>query len=354
MSEPVPEPALELLPSRQFVSWMAELDISVLFTTYQAGKLFLLGSRDRERLSVFQRSFKRCMGLCAGPRRLFISTIDQVWRLENFIEEGSALGDHDALYVPRMSWVTGDLDIHDMALDSTGQLLFVNTLFSCIATLSEEFSFAPLWKPPFISRVAAEDRCHLNGLAMRDGKPAYATAVADTDVADAWREHRNRGGVVIDISENMVVAHGLSMPHSPRWHGGRLWILNSGLGEFGYVEPESGRFVPVAFCPGFLRGLTFVDNFAIVCTSRPRHDRTFAGLALADRLAHFRTEARCGLHIIDLVRGDVVHWLRLDGAVEELYDVAAIKGIRRPAALGFQTDEIRRTLRVDNAYLGLR
>ena len=134
--------------------------------------------------------------------------------------------------MPQVGYTTGDLDIHDVAVDAAGRPVFVATLFGCLATTSETHSFTPLWRPPFISKLAAEDRCHLNGLAMRDGAPAYVRAVAATDVADGWREHRRDGGVVIDVATNEIVCRGLSMPHSPRLHDGTLYVLNSGTGLF--------------------------------------------------------------------------------------------------------------------------
>src|SRR5690606_29974768 len=125
-------------------------------------------------------------------------------------------------------------------------------LFGCLATTSETHSFVPLWKPPFASRLAAEDRCHLNGLALKDGRPKYVTAVSQSDVADGWRDQRTRGGCVVDVESNEIIATGLSMPHSPRWYRDRLWLLNSGTGFLGTLDTGSGRFEEVAFCPGYL------------------------------------------------------------------------------------------------------
>ena len=248
-----------------------------------------------------------------------------------------------------MSWVTGDLDVHDIALAPDGRPVFVNTLFSCLATVSDTNSFAPVWKPPFITRLAAEDRCHLNGLAMENGRPRYVTLVGRSDVADGWREHRRDGGAVFDVVSGEVVVGGLSMPHSPRLHQGNLWLLNAGTGEVGRVDIAAGHFEPVAFCPGYARGLTFAGDFAFVGISMPRDNRTFTGLALDDELARRGAEPRCAILVIDLRTGDTVHWLRFTGVVKELYDVAVLSGIRRPAAIGFKSDEIRRVITVGEA-----
>lgn len=346
---PPHEPTFELTTSRQFPNFLAEHKLGVAFTTYQAGKVFLLGLQPDGRISVFERTLERCMGMVAGPGTLHIATLYQIWRFRNALDAGVLHEGHDALYAPRMSWVTGDLDVHDLGLLPDGRPAFANTLFSCVATVSESDSFVPLWKPRFISKLAAEDRCHLNGLAMEGGKPRYVTVVGKSDVADGWREHRAGGGCVIDADSSEVVAGGLSMPHSPRVHKGQLRLHNSGSGEFGRVDLAAGRFEPVAFCPGYLRGLTFVGDFALVGLSQSRDNRTFSGLALDDALTTRDAEARCGLMVIDLSSGDAVHWVRLSGVVRELYDVVLLPGVTRPSAIGFKADSIRRVITIGEA-----
>ncbi len=336
---------LEISASRQFPAWLAEHKVSFAFTTYQAGKLFLVGVKEEARLSLFERTFSRCMGLWGDGETLWMSSLYQLWRFDNALQPGQAHRGYDRLYVPQVGYTTGDLDIHDVAVSSAGEVMFVNTLFGCLAKLSDSHSFTPVWKPPFISRLAAEDRCHLNGLAMDGGEPRYMTAVSQSDVVDGWRDRRRDGGCVIEVPGGEVVATGLSMPHSPRMHRDKLWVLDSGTGHFGWVDTKAGTFETVAFCPGYMRGLCFVEDFAVVGLSKPR-DNTFAGLALHDNLAAQETEPWCGLLVIDLRTGDIVHWLRLEGVVTELYDVVALPGVIRPMALGFRTDEIRRTITV--------
>lgn len=342
-----PAPALEISTSRQFTAWLAEVGASLAFTTYQAGKLFFIGAKADGKLWVHERSFERCMGLATSGNGLLLASLWQLWRFENVLPAGQTGSDGaDRLFVPKVAWVTGDLDIHDVAFDADGRPIFVNTLFSCLATVSETASFVPLWKPPFVSKLAAEDRCHMNGLAMRDGKPAFVTAVGKTDVADAWREHRNGGGIVVDVDSGEIAATGLSMPHSPRLHNGRLWLLNSGTGEFGSIDLATGKFEPLTFLPGYGRGMAFHGRYAVVGLSRSRGNRTFSGLALDDALAARGAEPRCGLFVIDLQSGDIVHWLRIEGVAQELYDVAVLPGTRMPAAIGIKSDEIRRVISV--------
>jgi len=337
-------PPLDVSASRQFTSWLGEQRLSLAFTTYQAGMLFLVGTQAGGKLSMFRRTLPRCMGMTVNGNSLFVSSLYQVWRFENILERGKTHNGFDRIYVPQASYVTGDVDIHDMAVGTKGRLIFINTLFGCLAALSETHSFLPLWMPPFVTKLAAEDRCHLNGLAMRNGRPAYATAISEGDVPDGWRDHRRNGGCVIDIVKKEVVLRGLSMPHSPRWYRNRLFLHNSGTGEFGWLDLEARKFRPICFLPGYLRGLDFVGDFAVVGLSKPRRNREFNGLALQERMAEKKATARCAIAVVDLRSGDAVHWLRMDGAVEELYDVSVLPGCQRPMAIGFQTDEIRRVL----------
>lgn len=344
-SSPNP-PWLEVTSSRHFAAWLNEQQISLAFTAYQTGKLILLGRLPSGQLTVVERTFDRCMGLWASDQTLWLSSLYQLWHFENVLRPGEIHQGCDRLFVPKTGHTTGDLDVHDVALDTSGRVVFAATKFSCVATLDERYSFKPLWRPPFVSKFAAEDRCHLNGLATDDGCPRYVTAVAASDVVDGWRDHRGSGGIVMELPDGRVVTSGLSMPHSPRVYRGRLWLHDSGTGRFGSVDPANGTFQPLAFCPGYLRGLAFSGDYAVVGLSRPRYDKTFGGLALEQELQNRGAEPQCGLHVIDLRTGDTVHWVRLEGLVRELYDVAVLPGVVRPALFGFKTDEIQRTVSI--------
>ncbi|NEP47064.1 MAG: TIGR03032 family protein, partial [Okeania sp. SIO2H7] len=253
---------------------------------------------------------------------------------------------YDKLYVPRIGYTTGDLDLHDLAIDADGRIIFVSSLLNCLATVSDRHSCTPLWHPPFISKIVNEDRCHLNGLAMKEGKPAYVTTISKSDVVDGWRDKRRNGGCVIDLQSNEIILTGLSMPHSPRFYREKLWLLNSGTGFFGTVDLANGKFEPLTFCPGYLRGLAFWKDYAIVGLSKPR-GKTFSGLQLDEELLNKDVEPRCGLMVIDLNTGTIVDWLRFEGIITELYDVQVLPQVKRPMALGFQTDEISRILTLD-------
>ena len=344
------EEAFALTTSRHFPEWLASVQHSLAFTTYRAGKAFFIGVKPHSKLSVFERSFSRCMGMgvSENTRSLLISSEYQIHRLDNILPEGTLSADGmDATFAPHQSWVTGDLDVHDIGFGKDGKPVFINTLFNCIATVSDGYSFKPLWKPPFISRYAAEDRCHLNGMALEQGEPRYVTAVSRSDTADGWRDRRADGGVVLDVASGEVIVGGLSMPHSPRLHAGKLWLLNSGTGEFGFVDQGAGTFIPVAFVPGFARGLAFVAGHAVIGLSLPRENRTFSGLDLDAQLRKRDTEPRCGLAVINLETGDMTGWVRVEGVVRELYDVVALPGLQYPSAIGFRTNEVKHVLSID-------
>lgn len=332
MSEATNERArVELVGSRMFAAWLAGSRASLAFTTFELGKLFLIGVNPDGRLSIFTYPLPRCMGIGLGTGgTLWVSSLSQLWRFENYLEPGATKDHRDALYVPVTGHTTGDIDIHDIGEGAPGRPIFVATRYNCLATTSERGSFAPVWRPPFIDRLAAEDRCHMNGLAMREGRPAFVTCCASTNLADAWRGHRRDGGVVLDVATGEMVAGGLSMPHSPRWHRDRLWLLRSGTGEFGHVDLATGRFEPVCFLQGFARGITFVGDHAVIGVSRARENRDFGDLVLGERLARERAEATCGLAVVNLGTGDVEHRLELRSGVRELYDVAAIPGVVSP------------------------
>ncbi len=293
--------------SPDFAAWLHASGAALAVTTYQIGKMFLIGAPAPDRLSVTERTFQRRLGVTAVGSSLYLAGLNNILRFANVVPPGQSLEGHDAVYVPQIAWYTGDVFVHDVGVLPSGRPIFVNKLFSCLATVDEQTSFRPVWQPKFITALRPEDRCHLNGLAMQDGAPRYVTAVATTDTARAWREQRVGSGCVIDVLSDAVVASGLTMPHSPRLHDGKLYISNAGTGEVGEVELASGRFNPIAFCPGFVRGLGFVDNYLLVGLSLPRQHRDFSGLPLDDRLKETGQAPQCMIQVIDLKSGTAAH-----------------------------------------------
>lgn len=325
--------------SESFVAALQRLGSSLLVSTYQANKL-LVARAAGGGLSLLVRSFERPMGLAVAPGRLAVGTRNQVWEFRDapdIAPQVEPAGAHDACYLPRRSHMTGDIYGHEMAWISN-ELWIVNTRFSCLCTLAPEFSFVPRWRPPFISALAAEDRCHLNGLCEVDGRPRFVTALGATDAAGAWRAGKATGGVMIDVPSGETVTRGLSMPHSPRWHAGRLWVLESGTGRLLTLD-AGGRSETVAEVPGFARGLTFAEGYAFVGMSKIRPTSAMDGVPLAAR----RNELTCGVAVVNLASGRLDGLLDFHTAVEEVFDVQLLSGVRFPEVLGFQKDDLNHT-----------
>jgi uncharacterized protein (TIGR03032 family) len=327
--------------SRSLAGWLGQNRLSLAITSYQTGRIYLVGSDQQGRVSFFERIFERAMGVVGNAQRIYLGGLYQLWRFENILRPNEVIhGQFDKCYVPRNAQTIGDLDIHELGIRKDGRVVFVNTKYSCLAELSPTHSFKAIWKPKFISKLAPEDRCHLNGLAMVDGEPKYVTAVCKSDSVDGWRERRRDGGVVIDVQTDEIVCEGLSMPHSPRWHNGRLWLLNAGTGQLGWVDFEKKAFVPHAFVPGFARGLSIIGNVAAVGLSKPRNQR-FEGLQLDEELKKRDAEPWCGVQIVSLANGDVTNWIRFDGDITEIFDISFLPNVKHPMMIGLRTNEIR-------------
>ena len=343
--EPEKQAKIDINFSGGLAGFLSSQGLSFAFTSYQTGRLYLIGSELDGKLALHEAQYPQAMGVVGDQNRIYLGTLTQLVRMENVLQADQlANAKHDKVYVPRNMQTMGAIDFHEVGIRNNGSVVIVNTRFSCLCEPSLTHSFKPIWKPKFISKLAPEDRCHLNGLAMVDGAPKYVTAVCKSDVVDGWRDRRHDGGVIIDVETDKTVAEGLSMPHSPRWHKGKLWVLNSGTGELGWIDEsikdKTKRFTPAAFCPGFLRGLSFIGDYAFVTLSKPRYKR-FDGLALADKLEEKDADAWCGVQIVSLRTGDVAHWVRLDGAIAELFDVCVLPGVKNPITLGPNSKEIR-------------
>lgn len=331
-----------------FAAFLREQGIALALSSPHTDELLLLGHAPGGQLVVDVQGFRQPTGLAYGGGSLLVGTLGHLLRLENILQPGQRL---DGLYshclVPRTAHCTGRVDTHDVALGADGQALFIATRYNCLATTSPVHSFRPLWRPAFIGDLVAEDRCHLNGLALRDGQPAYVTAVSTSDHHDGWRDALADGGVVIDVRSGTVVCSGLSLPHSPRLHDdGRLWVLDSGRGRLGWIDtaaPPGEAFRPVAQLPGLARGLCLQGHWAIVGLSRPRHDIEpgpgHAGEPVLECFRPGRDAAWCGLQVIDLADGRCAHGFRLDGAAREVYDVAVLPGIGCARSVSPQDDD---------------
>lgn len=329
-------------------SLLNELGVSVIVSTYQAGKVVAVGVAQGE-LTLSYHNFERAMGLAVQSDGIAVGARAQIWFLKSAPDLARRIepaGSHDACFLTRSSHFTGEVQAHEMAwsnavshsgagkVQGRGELWFVNTAFSCLCTLDDRHSFVPRWKPPFISGLANEDRCHLNGMAMSDGKPKYVTALAETDTPQGWRPNKVTSGCLIDIASGQTVARGFAMPHSPRIHRSRVWLLHSGAGQLVEVDPAKSHVQTVTELPGYTRGLALYDRFAFVGLSKIRETSTFGGMPIAAR----RPELKCGVGVVDLTTGRLAAHLEFVTGIEEIFDVQVVSGVRCPALSGPYAD----------------
>jgi uncharacterized protein (TIGR03032 family) len=338
-----PPPAPERQPvdvhyehSQSLPALLEHLELSVLFSTYQAGRVVSVGSYRGELRLGFSR-FDQAMGLTRTASGIAVGSRDAIWSLPASREIAPSIkpeGEHDIAFLARSCHHSGPLMGHDLAW-ADGRLWLVNTLFNGLVTIEGHWSFVPQWQPPFISGWDVGDRCHLNGLAMaEDGSsPAYVTALGETDTENGWREHKTTGGCLIQVPSGEVVLRGLSMPHSPRLYQGQLYLLDSGHGALLRVDPLSGKRSTVASLPGFTRGLDCFAGYAFVGLSQIREKAIFGGLAIGER----QQEPKCGLAFVNLSSGSVDGLLWFHSGIEEVFAVAVLPGWRNPVVIGHDT-----------------
>jgi uncharacterized protein (TIGR03032 family) len=344
---------IQCLASAAFQDWIAQIGGSLSVSTYQAGKVAMIGWDGRQ-VTLLMRDFDKPLGLTAAGNRLVLATRNDLTIFTNasilahdFSEDQP--GRYDALYLPRATYHTGDLNTHDVAISAEG-IILTATRFCCLARLSFDFNFVPIWKPRFVTDLVPEDRCHLNGLALVERRPKYVTALGTTDAAGAWRENKATGGVVIDVTTDEIIARGLSMPHSPRWYDGRLWVLNSGTGELLLIDLQTGRQDAVCGLPGYLRGLCFVGPYAVIGLSRIREKHIFGGLPVQSRWDRLR----CGVAVVDIRTGQEGGFFEFTAGCEEIYDVEFLPGLTRPMILNLDKPAARQAISNPESSFWLR
>lgn len=319
--------------SSQFPRILDHLNASILVTTYQAGKLLIIGVEDGE-LKISFLDYEQPMGLAVSPSRIAIGTRRQIHFLVPAHETQGNQSQYDGCFVPRSTLYTGNIHGHDLGWGTAG-LWVVNTLFSSLCTLHEDYSFVPQWMPPFITELADQDRCHLNGMALKAGAPRFVSAMSETDTAAGWRPHKATSGVIMEVPSGQVVCRDLSMPHSPRIYDNRLWVLDSGHGALTQVDTGTGKCTPVETMPGYTRGLSFCGQFAFVGLSKIRETSVFGGVPIAEN----RDELRCGVGVVDMMSGHTVATFQFHSGVNEIFAVETLVGFKNPLVAGASVDQ---------------
>jgi uncharacterized protein (TIGR03032 family) len=303
--------------------------LSVLISTYQTGHLVVVAARQGRLVLTFHQ-FERAMGIAVKPGAIAVCTRKEVWFAREAPDIGAKLaprGQHDACYLARTAHFTGDIQAHECAWVGN-EFWVVNTLFSCLTALHPVYSFAPRWRPPFISALRPEDRCHLNGMAVVDGRPRYVTALSQTDAPEGWRPVKASDGCLIELPGGRIVVRGLSLPHSPRVHENQVFFLHSGYGQLSLADPATGQVDPVVDLPGVARGLALHGGYAFVGLSKARP--TLEGVPIVAQ----RDRLQCGLAIVNLHTGAVAGHLWFHTGVEEIFDVQVLPGKTSPFISG--------------------
>lgn len=325
-------------------SWMKARSLSLAFTSYQFGELVLVGATPGGDVAFSRQLLGRAGGVAYRAGTLYLGSLFQLWRLENVLRPGELRdGIYDAVFMPRASYTTGDIDVHEIGIAVDGKPLLVNTKYNCLCALDRVHSFRPVWTPPFIPKLVAEDRCHVNGLAMEKGRARYVSALSQDNIFEGWRT-RPRAGVLMDVESGRVVFDGLAMPHSPRLANGVVYVLESGRGFIVRLNLRTRETEDLAFCNGFLRGLAIVGDHAVVTVSKPRK-ADFTPHSIDDELKRRGMTAWCGVLVVDLTTGEIVEWIRIEGATTQLFDVIVLPGFTCAKLSG--PEEMRSTVTVD-------
>jgi uncharacterized protein (TIGR03032 family) len=309
-----------------------ELQCSLALTTYQAGKLIFISAAENGTVQQLPRDFKRAMGLAVDGKRMAVATDDELVVLANAPGLAATYPNkpnfYDQFYVPRATYYTGAIELHDIGWDNQGCLWGVNTLFSSLVQLNDQYSFEPKWVPPFIEQQVSEDYCHLNGMAMVEGYPRYVTMFGKTNTAKGWRAGIQTGGLIMDISNNQIVAEGLAMPHSPRWINGALYCLLSAKGELVKINTATGQYNTISKHNGFVRGLAQYGDYLFIGLSKNRQQASVQrNLPVAD------TAMECGIDILHLPTASIAGSIRYVSSAEEIYDVQVLPFAKRPGIL---------------------
>jgi uncharacterized protein (TIGR03032 family) len=337
-----PPPPFSMTYTASLPELMLQLKCSIAISTYQAGKVVFISPKDENSFVQLPRNFEHAMAMGVSGNKLAIAARNEVVVLVR--SSGLAPGypnqpnTYDSLYVPRVTYYTGQIDLHGLAWGTEG-LWAVNTSFSCLALIDDNYSFVPRWKPCFITELASEDRCHLNGVALKDGSPLYVTAMGTGDEYQSWRKTIPGGGVVIHVPDDEVVLKDLPMPHSPRLYDGKLYLLFSATGEIVRADPETGTYDIVNRLSGFVRGMSKHQDYLFIGLSRLRQNAsTFKDLPIAKEATY------SGIAVIHLPTGGLVGELRYQATVDEIFDVQVLPGLMRPGIINTESETHRLAL----------
>lgn len=324
----------------QIPELLQRLNCTISLSTYQAGKLIFLSAKDENTLIQLPRHFDKLMGIAQDREtgKLALACKDEVVVFSNSTDLAKhypkSPNKYDALFMPRITYHTGPLDIHDLSFGKNGSLFAVNTLFSNIVKIDDNYNFSPYWTPPFIDALVSEDRCHLNGMVLENGLPKYVTAFNKGNTPQSWRENITKSGIIMEVTTNEVIAEGLAMPHSPRIFGGELYVLLSATGELAKVNVQTGKYEVILKVDGFVRGMSLHQDYLFIGLSKLRENSSTFG-----KLDFAKMANQAGILVVHLPTGSIAGKITYLSSLDEIYDVHILPNTRRPNILNTITPE---------------
>ena len=326
---------------------LKKLNCSIAISTYQAGKLVFISAKDEDSLTQLPRNFQKVMGIAEDYKnqKLALACKDEIIIFKNSKELAlyypKAPNKYDALYMPRATFHTGALDIHDLSFGENEELFAVNTLFSSIVKIDTNYNFTPYWSPPQIDKITGEDRCHLNGMAMKNGMPKYATAFNDGNTPQSWRDKITESGVIYDIENNKMIAKDLAMPHTPRIYNNELYVLLSATGELVKINKENGTYDVVVKIGGFVRGMSLHKDYLFIGQSKLRKNSSTFG-----KLPFAKDANQAGIVIVHLPTKSITGKITYLTSLDEIYDIHILADKIRPNILNTLTEDYKEGLSI--------
>jgi uncharacterized protein (TIGR03032 family) len=334
----------------QIPELLLRLNCSIAISTYQAGKLLFLSPKDENSLIQLPRTFDKPMGIAEDRKKdkIALACKEEIIVFSNSKELAKhypkSPNTYDALYLPRVTYHTGPLDLHDLRFGKNGSLFAINTLFSCIVKIDSDFNFTPYWKPRFIDKLVSEDRCHLNGMAVQNGIPRYATAFNQGNSFQSWRKNITQTGVVFDVESNEVIIENLAMPHSPRIFGNDLYVLLSATGELVKIDIKSGKYDVIIKLEGFVRGMSLHKDYLFIGLSKLRKNSSTFG-----KLDFAQNARQSGIMVIHLPTASIAGKITYLSSLDEIYDVHIMANKIRPNILNTTTPHYKAGLMTPDA-----
>ena len=329
------ETVLKVSFSESIPDLLTKLNCTIVVSTYTVNKIIFICPNGHSDIIQFPKYFKKPMGIAVSGDKLAVASLNKVTVFGSSpklaLNYPMKPKTYDTLFMPRAEYYTGKVDVHDLNWGDAG-LWGVTTAFSCLSIIDDNHSFTPEWQPSFISSLMPEDRCHLNGMAMKEGQPRYVTALSQTDTKNGWRKNIENSGVLMDVNTGKILLDHLPVPHSPRYIDGSIYFLLSGTGDLVRYDIETKTQESVEL-PGFARGMAEYGDYLFIGLSQIRKSsKSFHKLPVKNKAKH------AGVVVLYRPTMSIIGELQYDNVIEEIYDVQILPNLIRPGMVNTEND----------------